>query len=50
MHQVTEKYVVDGFNAVLKQYIAICLRMHSTPEVEKIISIRMDVYAMNEKG
>ena len=26
------KYVVDGFNDVQKQYLATCLRMHSTPE------------------
>ena len=26
------KYVVDGFNAVQKQYLASCLRISSTPE------------------
>ena len=26
------KYVVDGFNAVQKRYLATCLRMRSTPE------------------
>ena len=26
------KYVVDGFNAVQKQYLAPCLRMRSIPE------------------
>ena len=28
------KYVVDGFNAVQKQYLATSLRMRRTPEVE----------------
>ena len=44
-----EKYVVDGFNDVQKLYLATCLRMHSTPEVDKIDSKRMRVDAMNEK-
>ena len=44
------KYVVDGFNALHKHYLATCLRMRSTPEVEKIDSKRMHVDAMTEKG
>ena len=32
------KYIVDGFNAVHKQYLGTCLRMRSTPEVDKIVS------------
>ena len=44
------KYVVDGFNAVQKQYLATCLRMRSTPEKHKIDSKRMRVEAMTEKG
>ena len=32
------KYVVDGFNAVHKLYLATCLRMRSTPEVDNIDS------------
>ena len=43
------KYVVDGFNAVQKRYLAICLRMRSTPEKYKIDSKRMRVEAMTEK-
>ena len=42
--------VVDGFNAVQKQYLAPCLRMRSTPEKENIDSKRMRVEAMTEKG
>ena len=30
------KYAVDGFNNIQKRYLATCLRMHSTPEVENI--------------
>ena len=41
---------MGGFNAVQKQYLATCLRMHIMPEVEKIDSKRMRVYAMTEKG
>ena len=37
------EYVVDGFNAVQKRYLATCLRMRSTPEKEKIDSNRMRV-------
>ena len=44
------KYVVDGFNAVQKQYLAACLRMRSTPEKDKIESKSMRVEAMTEKG
>ena len=44
------KYVVDGFNAFQKQYLATCLRMRSTPEKDKIDSKRMHVEAMTEKG
>ena len=43
------KDLVDGFNAVQKRYLATCLRMHSTPEKDKIDSNRMHVDAMNEK-
>ena len=45
-----EKYVVDGFNAVQKLYLATCLRMRSTPEKDKIDSKCMRVEAMTEKG
>ena len=41
------KYVVDGFNAVQKRYLATCLRMHSTPEKDKIDSKRMRVEAIH---
>ena len=44
------KYVVDGFNAVQKQYLDTCLRMHITPEVDNIDSKRMRVDAMTKKG
>ena len=44
------KYVVDGFNAVQKQYLATCLRMRSTPEKYKIDSKRMRVESMTDKG
>ena len=44
------KDVVDGFNAVQKQYLATCLRMRSTPEKHKIDSKRMRVEAMTEEG
>ena len=44
------KDVVDGFNAVQKQYLATCLRMRSTPEKDKIDSKRMRVETMKEKG
>ena len=45
-----ENDVVDGFNAVQKQYLATFLRMRSTPEKDKIDSKRMRVDAMTEKG
>ena len=41
---------MDGFNAVQKQYLATCLRMHSTYEKDKIDSKCMRVEAMSEKG
>ena len=44
------KYVVDGFNAVQKQYLDTCLRMRITPEVDNIDSKRMRVDAMTKKG
>ena len=40
------KYVVDGFNDVQKRYLATCLRMRSTPEVENIDSKLMRVDAI----
>ena len=44
------KDVVDGFNAVHKRYLGTFLRMHSTPEKDKIDSKSMRVEAMTEKG
>ena len=44
------KYVVYGFNAVQKRYLATCLRMRSTPENDKIGSKCMRVDAMTKKG
>ena len=44
------KYVVDGFNAVHEQYLATCLRIFSTPEVDNTDSKRICVDAMNKKG
>ena len=43
------KYVVDGFNAVQKQYLYTFLRIRSMPEVDKIDSKRMHVNAMTKK-
>ena len=43
------KDVVDGFNDVQKQYLATCLRMISTPELDKTDSKRMRVDAITEK-
>ena len=40
---------MDGFDAVQKQYLATCLRICRTPEVENIYSKRMRVDAMTEK-
>ena len=44
------KDVVDGFNAVKKQYLATCLRMRTTPEKDKIYSKRVRVESMTEEG
>ena len=44
------KYLVDGFNAVQKQYLATCLRIISTPEVDNIDSKCMRVDAITENG
>ena len=41
---------MDGFNTVQKRYLATCLIMSSTPEVENIDSKRMSVDYMTEKG
>ena len=43
------KYVVDGFNAVQKQYLDIFLRMPITLEVDKIDSKRTHVDDMTQK-
>ena len=44
------KYVVDGFKDAQKQYLATCLRMHSTLEVDNIYSKYMRVDAITKKG
>ena len=44
------KYVVDDFNAVHKKYLATCLRIRSTPEVNKIDIKRIRVDAITDKG
>ena len=44
------KDTVDRFNALQKRYLATCLRMSSTPEVDKIDSNRMRIYAITKKG
>ena len=44
------KDVVDGFNAVKKRNLATCLRMLSTPEVDKIDSKRMRIDSITKKG
>ena len=44
------KYVVDGFNAVQKQYLATFLRMRSTSEVENIDSKCMRIDTMTDNG
>ena len=44
------KDVVHGFNAIQKRYIANCLRISSTPEVDNIDSKRMRVYTITDKG
>ena len=41
---------MDGFNSVQKRYLATCLIMRSTPEVDKIYSKRMHADAMTDKG
>ena len=41
---------MDGFNAFQKRYLATCLRMCSTPELDTIYSEHMRVDAMNGKG
>ena len=43
------KDVLDGFNAVQKRYLATCLIMCSTPEVDKIYSKHMRVDATTKK-
>ena len=40
------KDVVNGFNAVQRRYLAICLRMHSTPEADNIDSKHICVDSM----
>ena len=44
------KDVVDGFNAFQKGYLATCLRMRSTPKVDKIDSKRMRIDNIIKKG
>ena len=44
------KYLVDGFNTVQTRYLATFQRMNSTPELDNILSKRMHVHAMTEKG
>ena len=44
------KYVVDGFNSVHKRYLATCFRMRIKPEVDNIVSKRMRVHNMTDKG
>ena len=41
---------MDGFNAVQKQYLATCLLMRNTPEVDNIYNTCMHVDDMTEKG
>ena len=50
MHDVYARTVVDVFNAAQKRYLATCLRMRSTPEVDKIDIKFMCVEAMKYKG
>ena len=42
------KDVVDGFNDFQKRYLATCLRIRNTPEVDYIDSKRMCVDAMTK--
>ena len=44
------KDVFDGFNTVQKLYLATCLRMSSTPEVDNIGSKLIRVDSMIDKG
>ena len=44
------KDVLNGFNAVHKRYLATCLIMRSTPEVDKSYSKHMCGDAMSNKG
>ena len=44
------KDVVDGFNAVQKRYLATCLRMCSTPEVDKVDSNCICIDDMTKMG
>ena len=43
-------YVMDGFNAVQKLYLATCLRMCNTREVDMIDSKHMLADIMTDKG
>ena len=42
------KYVVGGFNDIQQRYLATCLRMCSTPEVDNFDSKCMPVDSKNE--
>ena len=44
------KDLVHGFNTVQKKYLATCLRMRNTPEVDNIDEKCMRVDAMTNKG
>ena len=44
------KDVVDVFNSVKKLYLATCLRIRSTPEVDNIYSKCMRVDSMTKRG
>ena len=44
------KDVVDGFNSVQNRYLATCLRICSTLEVDNIDSKHMSIDAMTKKG
>ena len=46
---INVKDVAGGFSAVQKLYLATCLKIHSTPEVENINSKHMRVDVMTEK-
>ena len=47
---VHEQDIVDGFNAIQKRLLPTCLRIRSTPKLDKIGSKSMCVHAMTEKG